>query len=413
MDNRICGLIGRKLGHSFSPRIHKELGNPHYRLFELEPEELAGFFRRNAIGGLNVTIPYKRDAMAFCDSLSDRAREIGSVNTIVGTDKGLYGDNTDACGFAYMAGRANIEFRGKKVLVFGSGGASLTAQYVAKQQGAREVVVISRSGENNYQNMGRHKDAQILVNATPVGMFPKAGVSVADVSAFPRCEGVLDMVYNPRRTALVLQAESLGIPCSDGLAMLVAQAKAAAELFFDQMIPDSENERILWLIRAETENIVLIGMPGSGKTAVGAALSGLTGREMIDIDTKIEEAAGMTIPEIFEKQGEGAFRRMEREQTARYGAMSGKIIATGGGVVKDEGNYPLLRQNGRIYHILRDTSLLPREGRPLSLSADLEAMVRERLPLYRRFRDAAVENSGTPEETARQIWRDFCENTGD
>ncbi len=413
MESGVFGLIGRTLGHSYSQLIHKELGNPDYRLIELAPEELAGFLANSSIGGLNVTIPYKRDVMQYCGSLSERAQEIGSVNTIIRTPTGLFGDNTDAYGLEYMAARAGIGFLDKKAVIFGSGGASLTAKFVAKRLGAKEVVAVSRSGEDNYHNLSRHFDAQILINATPVGMFPKTGTAVADVSAFPRCEGALDMVYNPRRTAFLMQAQSLGIPRSDGLPMLVAQAKAAEELFFGKKIPDSENERILGLIRAETENIILIGMPGSGKTTVGAALAKLTCRELIDIDAKIEEAANMPIPEIFEKLGEGEFRKMEREQTALCGALSGKIITTGGGVVKDERNYPSLHQNGRIYHILRDTKQLSRAGRPLSLFADLEAMYKERLPHYERFRDAAAANSGAPEETAQEIWRDFCETTRD
>lgn len=412
MEEKTYGLIGQKLSHSWSPLIHKELGNPDYRLIELEPEELAEFFKNTAIGGVNVTIPYKRNVMALCDALSERARAIGSVNTVVRTENGLYGDNTDANGLLYMAKRVGIGFLGKKVLIFGSGGASLTVQHVAKEQGAREVVVVSRSGENNYQNLHLHADAEILINATPVGMFPNTGEAVADLSAFPRCEGVLDLVYNPRRTMLLQQAERLGIPRSDGLPMLVEQARAAEELFFGRTIPESENGRILGLIRRKTENIVLIGMPGCGKSTVGRILSNLTGREFIDVDEAIEQAAHMSIPKIFEKYGEGEFRRLEWEKTAEVGALSGKIIATGGGVVKDEKNYASLHQNGRIYHILRDVEKLSKTGRPLSQSANLFEMARERMPLYERFRDAAAENDLSAEETAMRIWRDFCENSG-
>jgi shikimate dehydrogenase len=244
-------------------------------------------------------------------------------------------------------------------------------------------------------------------------MYPNTGVSPVDLTAFPRCRGVLDVVYNPRRTALLIQAEALGIPCSDGLPMLVAQAKAAEEHFFQRSIPDSENERILSLLRQETANIVLIGMPGSGKSTVGEALAALTGREAVDIDQRIAARAGCSIPEIFAQGGEAAFRALEREETAEAGKLSGKILLTGGGVVKDPRNYGVLHQNSRIYHLIRDLTLLPTDGRPLSQGADLAAMWAEREPLYARFRDAAVENSGTVEDTAAAIWRDFCAHIGD
>ncbi len=236
MESGVFGLIGRTLGHSYSQLIHKELGNPDYRLIELAPEELAGFLANSSIGGLNVTIPYKRDVMQYCGSLSERAQEIGSVNTIIRTPTGLFGDNTDAYGLEYMAARAGIGFLDKKAVIFGSGGASLTAKFVAKRLGAKEVVAVSRSGEDNYHNLSRHFDAQILINATPVGMFPKTGTAVADVSAFPRCEGALDMVYNPRRTAFLMQAQSLGIPVRTDCPCWW-QAKAAEELFFGKKIP--------------------------------------------------------------------------------------------------------------------------------------------------------------------------------
>lgn len=413
MEKKVYGLLGRKLGHSWSVPIHTALGCGDYRLIELEPEELPAFLARPDIGGLNVTIPYKRDVMPCCDVIDEAAQAIGSVNTLVRRGDGkLYAWNTDSAGFCWMARRAGVEFAGRKVVILGSGGASLTAQAMARRLGAREVVVVSRTGENNYGNLDRHADAELVVNTTPVGMYPNTGAAPVDLAAFPRCEGVLDVVYNPRRTALLLQAEALGIPCSDGLPMLVAQAKAAEEHFFEKAIPDSENERILAMLRKETANIVLIGMPGSGKSSVGAALAALTGREAVDIDQRIVERAGCSIPEIFARDGEAAFRALEREETAEAGKLSGKVLLTGGGVIMDPRNYGPLHQNGRIYHLIRDLDSLPTDGRPISQSTDLYALWETRKAHYARFRDAVIENSGTVEETAALIWRDFCENSG-
>lgn len=414
MGERVCGLLGRKLGHSWSVPIHEALGCEGYRLIELEPEELAPFLRRADIGGLNVTIPYKRDVMPLCGEIDPAAADIGSVNTIVrGADGVLRGYNTDIDGFIYMARRAGITLAGKKVVVLGTGGASLTAQAAARRAGAREIAVISRSGPDNYGNLHRHAGAEVLVNTTPVGMYPGNGAAAVDLTAFPACRGVLDVVYNPRRTALLLQAEELGIPCCDGLPMLVAQAKRAEEHFTGRAIPDSENERILSQLRREMGNIVLIGMPGCGKSTVGRLLSDLTGREAVDIDQQIALRAGCSIPEIFARGGEAEFRALEREETARAGALTGKILLTGGGAVKTPENYGALRQNGRIYHLLRDLGTLPTDGRPLSQGADLGAMWRQREPLYRRFRDVTMDNNGPAEDTAAAIWRDFCEHSGD
>ena len=413
MEKKIYGLLGRKLGHSWSPPIHAALGCEGYRLIELKPEELGNFLSRPDIGGLNVTIPYKRDVMPFCDVIDETAKAIGSVNTLVRRSDGtLYAWNTDAAGFRWMAERAGISFTDKKVVILGSGGASLTAQAVSRAMGAREVIVVSRSGEDNYETLSRHADTEIIVNTTPVGMYPAVGASPVDLTVFPRCEGVLDVIYNPRRTALLLQAEELSIPCSDGLPMLVAQAKAAEEHFFEKTIPDSENERILAMLRQEMTNIVLIGMPGCGKSTLGLALAELTGRESIDLDQRVVEKAGCPIPQIFAEQGEPAFRDLEREVTAEIGKLSGKIILTGGGVVKDRRNYAPLHQNGRIYHLMRDLSVLPTDGRPISQSTDLTVLWREREPLYTAFRDAVIDNNGPVEETAAAIWRDFFENSG-
>ena len=413
MEKKIYGLLGRKLGHSWSPPIHAALGCEGYRLIELKPEELGNFLSRPDIGGLNVTIPYKRDVMPFCDVIDETAKAIGSVNTLVRRSDGkLYAWNTDAAGFRWMAERAGISFTDKKVVILGSGGASLTAQAVSRAMGAREVIVVSRSGEDNYETLSRHADTEIIVNTTPVGMYPAVGASPVDLTVFPRCEGVLDVIYNPRRTALLLQAEELSIPCSAGLPMLVAQAKAAEEHFFEKTIPDSENERILAMLRQEMTNIVLIGMPGCGKSTLGLALAELTGRESIDLDQRVVEKAGCPIPQIFAEQGEPAFRDLEREVTAEIGKLSGKIILTGGGVVKDRRNYAPLHQNGRIYHLMRDLSVLPTDGRPISQSTAPAVLWKEREPLYTAFRDAVIDNNGPVEETAAAIWRDFCENSG-
>ena len=411
---QVFGLLGRKLGHSWSVPIHTALGCQGYRLIELEPEALPAFLRETDIGGCNVTIPYKRDVMPYCDVIDDAAQAIGSVNTLVRRKDGrLYAWNTDAAGFCYMLRRAGIDVAGGKVVILGSGGASLTAQAMSRHLWAREVVVISRSGENNYENLSRHADADIVVNTTPVGMFPGNGAAPVDLTAFPACRGVADVVYNPRRTALLLQAEALGIPCTDGLPMLVAQAKAAEEHFFETSIPDSENERILAQLRQETANIVLIGMPGCGKTTVGEALARLTGREAIDIDQRIVQTAGCSIPDIFTRDGEAAFRELERRETAEAGKLSGKIILTGGGVVKDPRNYASLHQNGYTCHLVRDLSCLSTDGRPLSQGADLAAMWAQREPLYARFRDTVIDNNGTVEDAAAAIWRDFCAHSGD
>jgi shikimate dehydrogenase len=414
MADKIYGLLGRKLGHSYSVAIHRELGNTDYRLFEVEPEALSDFFLQDDIGGLNVTIPYKREVIKFCDVLSDEAREIGSVNTIVRKADGrLYGHNTDAYGFEFMAELSGIDFKNKKAVILGSGGASLAVSSVIKRLGASEVVVISRNGENNYENLYKHSDSDIVVNATPVGMYPETGMSPVDLRIFQKCEGALDLIFNPLRTAFIMQAKELDISSINGLSMLVAQAKAAEELFFSISIDDAEIFRIYEKLRRDTENIVLIGMPGCGKSTVGATLSELSGREVIDVDSEIEKNTGCSVSEIFAKYGEAEFRRLERDTIAVFGQKNGKIIAVGGGAIKEESNYFPLRQNGRIYYLERDLELLSRTGRPLSASADLKEMYKERLPNYMHLKDASVKNNGAVIDTAKAIWEEFNEHTGD
>ena len=413
-NGKIYGLIGRTLGHSWSLPIHHALGCSSYRLMELEPDALPDFLRRDDLGGLNVTMPYKKTVMPFCDWIDEQAAAIGSVNTLVrGADGKLRAWNTDIIGFRYMAALAGICLSGQKVVILGGGGASLTVQEEARRQNAREIVVISRNGENHYGNLERHADADIVVNATPVGMYPDNGAAPLDLTAFPALRGVLDVIYNPRRTALILQAEALKIPCSDGLPMLVAQAAASESLFFGTEISAELQFDVLSCLRQDRTNIALIGMPGCGKSVVGRALALLTGREAIDIDQRIARRVGKSVPEIFASDGEAAFRELEREEIANAGKETGKILVTGGGAVKDSRNYDSLRQNGRIYHLVRDLSLLPTHGRPLSQQTPLSELWNERKPLYERFRDVAIDNNGDISDTAETIWSDFCAHSGD
>ena len=413
MTEKIYGLIGKSLKHSWSVPIHQELGCENYELYELQEQELESFLREKPIGGLNVTIPYKQTVMPYCASLDPYAEAIGCVNTLVPDENGqLHGYNTDAFGLSYIAKRAGISFRGAKVVILGSGGTSLTAQAVAKEEGAREIVVISRMGENNYTNIAFHYNADILINTTPVGMYPNNGECLIYLTNFTNLKGVLDVIYNPERTALLMQAEELGIPFSDGLPMLVAQAVAAEEKFFDKKIDESEIERITAKLRRDMTNIVLIGMPGVGKTVVGNALAEISGRKVIDIDEEIVKTAGYSIPEIFLRNGEEAFRKMEREAVKRAGKENGVIIMTGGGVVTRPENYEPLHQNGYICELKRDLSKLPIDGRPISQKVSAEDLYRERAPLYEGFRDISVENNAGIREAAEKIWKNFNENFG-
>ena len=397
-----CGLLGRKLGHSYSPQIHNQLGSYDYSLFEKEPEELDSFLKDGDFSGLNVTIPYKKSVISQLSELTPIAAKLGAVNTIVRRDGKLVGHNTDYFGFQSMVAQSGLTVRGKKVLVLGSGGASNTAVAVLEEFGA-SVVVISRTGENNYENLHRHTDAAVIVNATPVGMYPHVGVSPLDLVLFPNLEGVLDIIYNPARTQLLLDAQSRGLVTMNGLWMLVAQAKESAEWFTNSRISNEMIEKIHNNLRLKMENIVLIGMPGSGKSTVGKLLSSQLGKEFADADSAIIEKAGISIPEIFEQRGEEWFRAIESEVLAELGKHSGLVIATGGGCVTREENYPLLHQNGTIFCLDRDISCLPTDGRPLSQKGQLEEMYRIRNPLYHRFADHHIDCNHTPEAAAAQI----------
>lgn len=399
----ICGLLGRKLGHSYSPTIHRYFADYSYELFEKEPEELSVFLRSGDFTGLNVTIPYKKDVAALCDSLTERAQKLGAVNTVIRRADGtLIGHNTDYFGFHSLVLKSRLDVCGKKVLVLGSGGASVTAVSVLQKLGA-EVIVISRNGENNYANLSKHADARVIVNATPVGMYPNVGVSPIDLDLFPHLEGVLDVVYNPARTQLLLDAEKRGLVAENGLWMLVAQAKESAEWFLGQKIADDKIANIHNKLRKKMENTVLIGMPGCGKTTIGQELAARMGKKFVDADAEIERRAGISIPTIFANAGKDGFRRLESSVLADFGKQSGLVIATGGGCVTRQENYRSLHQNGRILWIEREISELPTEGRPLSHKEKLTEMYRIRSPLYEAFADKRFVNNGTIPEIVECI----------
>ena len=398
-----CGLLGEKLTHSYSPLIHKELGDYQYDLFEVTPDELAHFIGSSPFHGLNVTIPYKQSVIPYCDQLSPAAHAIGSVNTIVRQAEGsLYGDNTDAAGFLQLLKMSGIEVKGKKVLVLGSGGSSLTACHVLKEQGAAEIIVISRNGVHNYDNIDRHHDSQVIVNTTPVGMYPNNGKSPVCLQAFKNLSGVVDLIYNPHKTAFLIQAQSLDIPHIGGLPMLVAQAAVASELFTGKTIMNKQIDNIIAQIKKATQNIILIGMPGSGKTTIGRSLAKLIGRKFVDTDQEIEVQIGRSIPDIFTSEGEKMFRKYEAKVIKKIGASSGVIIATGGGCVTTPENYVSLCQNGIILFLDRQLNLLDRTDRPLS-KGDLSEMYQQRQPLYEQFADETVINDTTVEQVVENI----------
>ena len=398
------GLLGGRLAHSYSHFIHGELGGYEYCLYEKKPEELNSFFKHGDFDGLNITIPYKKTVMQYCRNLSETAVLSGSVNTIVRLPDGSFcGDNTDFFGFAYLLKNTAVNPAAGKSIVLGSGGSSLTVQTVLKNLNAKEIIVISRHGENNYENIEKHRDADFIINTTPVGMYPDNRFSpLADFGIFKNCRAVIDLIYNPARTELLLQAEEYGVSCRNGLEMLAAQAKKSAEIFINESIPDEKIEEIVSKITKTTQNIVLIGMPGCGKSSIGKELAKMTGRKFADTDELIVEEAGKPIPAIFAEDGEEKFRGLETSALKALCKNTGLIIATGGGIVKRSENLRIIRQNGIIVYLDRDIAELPVAGRPLSEKEGLNALAAARLPLYAQWSDYKVPVHGA-EQTANTI----------
>ena len=402
------GLLGEHLPHSFSPQIHNALGNKDYILFEIAPENLDAFMKDHNFKGINVTIPYKKAVIPYLDVVSPEAQKIGAVNTIKVKDGKLYGDNTDYFGFKYMVEKSEISVKDKKALVLGSGGASLTVQAVLHDMGASEVVVVSRNGDNNYVNMYiKHTDAQIIVNTTPVGMYPDNLNTLVDLDRFSNLSGVLDVVYNPLKTRLILDAEQRNIPSSAGLSMLVAQAKKAHEIFFDTIIDNEVCEKIEYSLVLQMCNIVLVGMAGCGKSTIGKYLAEKLHKQLVDTDEMIVNTENKPIPEIFAEKGEDYFRWCENVAVNIAGKEKSQIIATGGGVVTRPENYNSLKQNGIIIFINRDVQLLATDGRPLSQMHGVKTLYEKRMPLYRQFADIEVDGNGTIDEVANRIVKEM------
>ena len=408
------GLIGEKVGHSYSKLIHNALCDYNYELMSIPQTEIEAFLSSRDFVGLNVTIPYKKTVIPHCDILTDAARQIGSVNTLVMQPDGrLLGDNTDYAGFLHLARKRGITFADKKVLVLGNGGTSLTVRTAVKNSGAREVVIVSRTGEVNYQNVYEHSDTDVIVNTTPVGMYPNNGESVVTLSRFKNLSGVIDVIYNPLATALLLEARELGLPCGGGLSMVVAQAKYAAERFSNRSIDDEQIKAVEEMLRKQLTNLVLVGMPGSGKTTLAAMCAKALGREVVEIDDLIVKKAGMTVPEIFAQRGESGFRALEAETIAEVGKQTGLVISTGGGAVLRAENVAALKQNGLIACLERPLELLATEGRPLSTGLDaLKKMWEARQPYYHKCSDFIVPNSGSIADAEAAILQGFYHDSG-
>ena len=400
------GLIGEKLGHSFSKIIHEKLADYTYELCPLAKDELDAFMTAKQFKAINVTIPYKQDVIPHCDVLDDSAKRIGVVNTIVNRDGKLFGYNTDFAGFLYNLNAHGITLKDKKVMICGSGGTCKTVTAVAEYMGAKEILVVSRSKKENavtYEECIRHKDVDVVVNASPKGMYPDNGESPLDLSNFPNCKAGVDVIYNPLKTRLLQQAEQLGMKAVNGLEMLVAQAKFAVEHFLSTEIENDKIDQITLELLKQLTNIVLIGMPSSGKTLTGKALCKYIDKTVVDTDAVIVERSGMSIKEMFARHGEAYFRQWEHDVIEEFSKQNGLIIATGGGAIKNEENIQNLKQNGVVMFIDRDLEhLLVTDDRPLSKDTNAVAkLYEERYPLYTKYGDLRVPNN-YPMEISQQ-----------
>lgn len=408
------GLIGEHLKHSYSCEIHAQIADYEYELHEIPPSGLGGFLKKREFNAINVTIPYKQDVIPYLDEISDTAKRIGAVNTIVNRNGRLYGDNTDFAGMLALARHIGVDMKGRKVLILGTGGASKTGHALAEYMGAESVYYVSRSGKDGSisyeQAVTEHSDARIIINATPVGMFPKQDGRPIDISAFPKLEGVIDAIYNPLRTNLILDAQERGIPAEGGLYMLSAQAVHASAVFRDIPLDESLVDKAFKSVKKDKQSIVLIGMPSSGKTTVGRILSEKCGKQLADTDEYIVRKIGMPISDFFAKHGEAEFRRIEKETVAELSATGGRIIATGGGAVLDAENVRALKQNGVLVFLdRRPENLVATDDRPLaSRRSALEKLYTERYDIYCAAAELHIDANTTPEAEADAILKELA-----
>ena len=406
------GLLGRTLGHSFSPRIHNALGNTNYELFEREPSQLQEFFANPELQGINITFPYKVNALEACDVVDPRAERIGCVNTMVRKDGKWHGYNTDYDGFVFTLKHAGIDVSDKECIILGDGASSATVHVALEDLGAKSITHLSRKTAPLYTDAPNYYEtAQIIINCTPIGMYPHNPASLIDIMQFSKLEGVVDLIYNPRRTVLLLQAEMMDIPHCDGLPFLVAQGVEAANHFQGESFGTNEIEQILRDMRREKENIILIGMPGVGKTTVGKAIGKEMGRTCIDVDQELAKEIG-DISTYITEQGEAAFRKKEADMIAKLGTETGLVISTGGGCVTVPKNYAHLRQNGRIYQLTQPVEKLSTSGRVLSSGGieRLRELEETRTPMYESFAQCIVEHNRNAPETVAAILEDFEAN---